>query len=183
MQLQILQQKCVHTPYAPCRNQWIGSDWTLRYVIFFQYFCLLNTDLIKYQIINLGRDIFHLARNFFYSCSTIRLMGKFWQCLNYSLYQFQTLVIAAPAVAAAASTDSGSAAGDCATDSFSVSAGGGGRSSPIICGTNTGQHGEYRARDLRLMWISLLQFFKTFHEYLAYAFFWLFISLVRFRQK
>jgi len=53
------------------------------------------------------------------------------------------LVIADPAVAAADSTTSGSAAGDCATDSFSVSAGGGGRSSPIICGANTGQHGEY----------------------------------------
>ena len=53
------------------------------------------------------------------------------------------MVIAGPAVAAADSTTSGSAAGDCATDSFSVSAGGGGRSSPIICGENTGQHGEY----------------------------------------
>ena len=53
------------------------------------------------------------------------------------------MVIAGPAVAADATTTSGSAAGDCATDSFSVSAGGGGRSSPIICGTNTGQHGEY----------------------------------------
>ena len=38
--------------------------------------------------------------------------------------------------------------------------------------TNTG--------DPRLMRISLLQFFKTFHRYLAYAFFGLFISLVRF---
>ena len=37
----------------------------------------------------------------------------------------------------------GSSAGDCVTDSFSVTAGGGGKSSPIICGTNTGQHGEY----------------------------------------
>ena len=57
-----------------------------------------------------------------------------------SLYQFQTLVIADPQAAAAGS---GSAGGDCATDTFAVSAGGGGRSSPIICGTNTGQHGEY----------------------------------------
>ena len=60
-----------------------------------------------------------------------------------SFYQFQTLVIDGPQVATADSTTSGSAAGDCATDSFSVSAGGGGRSSPIICGANTGQHGEY----------------------------------------
>ena len=31
-----------------------------------------------------------------------------------------------------------------------------------------------------LMRISLLRFFKTFHKYLAYAFFGLFISLVQF---
>ena len=29
--------------------------------------------------------------------------------------------------------------GDCLTDAFVV--GGGGKSSPVICGTNTGQHG------------------------------------------
>ena len=68
--------------------------------------------------------------------------NKFFMAVN-SFIQFQTFDIADPAVATAGSTTSGSAAGDCATDSFSVSAGGGGRSSPIICGANTGQHGEY----------------------------------------
>ena len=65
-----------------------------------------------------------------------------WLWILHSIY-FQALVIAGPATATAGSTTSGSAAGDCVTDSFSVSAGGSGRSSPIICGTNTGQHGEY----------------------------------------
>ena len=69
-----------------------------------------------------------------------------------SSYYFQTFVIASPVLAPANTANAiGSSAGDCATDSFSVTAGGGGKSSPIICGTNTGQHGEYRARDLWLM--------------------------------
>ena len=68
--------------------------------------------------------------------------SRFFMAVN-SFYQFQTLVINGPAVAAASTATSGSAGGDCATDTFAVSAGGGGRSSPIICGTNTGQHGEY----------------------------------------
>ena len=52
------------------------------------------------------------------------------------------MVIADPATALVG-TGSSSAFGDCATDTFAVSAGGSGRSSPIICGTNTGQHGEH----------------------------------------
>ena len=68
-----------------------------------------------------------------------------------SFYYFQTFVIAGPAVdpvtadaaTAEGSQTFGSSLGDCATDTFSVSAGGSGRSSPIICGANTGQHGEY----------------------------------------
>jgi len=62
------------------------------------------------------------------------------ESVNRIRLDFTTFDIADPAVATAGSTTSGSAAGDCATDSFSVSAGGGGRSSPIICGANTGQH-------------------------------------------
>jgi hypothetical protein len=62
--------------------------------------------------------------------------------VNYSYY-FQTFVIAGPAEAVEDLNTRGSAIGDCATDSFSVSAGGSGRSSPIICGINTAQHGEY----------------------------------------
>ena len=66
------------------------------------------------------------------------------QCMAVnSFFKFQRFGIAGPQVAQANTATAGSAAGDCATDSFSVSAGGGGRSSPIICGTNTGQHGEY----------------------------------------
>ena len=61
-----------------------------------------------------------------------------------SFIQFQTFVIANPALAGADTATSGSAGGDCVTDTFAVTAGGGGKSSPIICGTNTGQHGEYQ---------------------------------------
>ena len=82
---------------------------------------------------------------------SINFSSRSFMTVNSSCY-FQTLVIAAP-VFVTPNTGNliGSSAGDCATDSFSVTAGGGGRSSPIICGRNTGQHGEYRARDLRLM--------------------------------
>ena len=62
--------------------------------------------------------------------------------VNYSYY-FQTFVIAGPAEAVENLNNRGSAVGDCVTDSFSVTSGGGGRSSPIICGINTNQHGEY----------------------------------------
>ena len=40
--------------------------------------------------------------------------------------------------------------------------------------------GKLSTGGFRLMWISLLQFFKTFQKYLAYAFLGLFISLLRF---
>ena len=38
----------------------------------------------------------------------------------------------------------GGSVGDCSRDSFSVSSGGASfRGSPVICGTNTGQHSKY----------------------------------------
>ena len=70
------------------------------------------------------------------------MFSRIFMAVN-SLYLFQTFVIDGPEVAAENTATSGSAGGDCATDTFAVSAGGGGKSSPIICGTNTGQHGEY----------------------------------------
>ena len=60
-----------------------------------------------------------------------------------SFYKFQRFAIAGPQGAAPSSTTSGSAAGDCARDTFAVSAGGSFRSSPIICGGMIGQHGEH----------------------------------------
>ena len=41
-------------------------------------------------------------------------------------------------------------------------------------------HERTTTGDPRLMRISLLRFFKTFQKYLAYAFFWLIISLLPF---
>ena len=41
----------------------------------------------------------------------------------------------------------GGSVGDCSRDSFSVSSGGASfRGSPVICGTNTGQHSKYAWR-------------------------------------
>ena len=60
-----------------------------------------------------------------------------------SFYIFQRFEIAGPQVAAVNRADQGSGAGDCATDTFAVSAGGSFRSSPIICGGMDGQHGEH----------------------------------------
>ena len=68
--------------------------------------------------------------------------GRFFMAVN-SFYKFQTFAIAGPQVATSNTATSGSAAGDCATDTFAVSAGGSFRSSPIICGGNGGQHGEH----------------------------------------
>ena len=50
--------------------------------------------------------------------------------------------IANPRIAGAANQGLGAGAsvGDCLTDTFVVS--GGGKSSPVICGTNTGQHSK-----------------------------------------
>jgi len=42
--------------------------------------------------------------------------------------------------AAANTLNTGSSVGDCAIDTFVVSSGGGGKSSPVICGTNSNQH-------------------------------------------
>ena len=59
---------------------------------------------------------------------------------------FQNFVIAPPVVVvdqsgqAAATVGTGSAVGDCLTDTFVVS--GSGTSSPVICGTNSGQHSK-----------------------------------------
>jgi len=63
------------------------------------------------------------------------------ESVNRIRLDFTTMVIAPPVIAAAnGGVVVGSSAGDCVTDSFSVTAGGGGKSSPVICGTNTGQH-------------------------------------------
>ena len=85
--------------------------------------------------------------------------NRFFKAVNY-FYQFQTFVIADPAVAGANTATSGSAGGDCATDTFAVSAGGGGKSSPIICGTNTGQHGEYLLDTIQDFFV-LIHFFHN----------------------
>jgi len=56
-------------------------------------------------------------------------------------FQFDALTLAAPVLGTAGTPVMGaaSAIGACATDSFSIT-GGTGNASPIICGTNTGQH-------------------------------------------
>ena len=87
-------------------------------------------DFLTFSILTLGSRA--ESMNFSRSIMTVN-----------SSYYFQTFVIAGPAEAAEDSTTSGSAVGDCVTDSFSVTSGGGGRSSPIICGINNDQHGEY----------------------------------------
>ena len=87
-------------------------------------------DFLTFSILTLGSRA--ESMNFSRSIMTVN-----------SSYYFQTFVIAGPAVANENSEFRGSAIGDCATDSFSVSAGGSGRSSPIICGINNDQHGEY----------------------------------------
>ena len=45
--------------------------------------------------------------------------------------------------AAANTLNTGSSVGDCAIDTFVVTSGGGGNSSPVICGINSNQHSEY----------------------------------------
>ena len=87
-------------------------------------------DFLTFSILTLGSRAESI--NFSTSIMTVN-----------SSYYFQTFVIAGPAVAEENSQNSGSAIGDCVTDSFSVTSGGGGRGSPIICGINTAQHGEY----------------------------------------
>jgi len=52
-----------------------------------------------------------------------------------------TFVLTGPFTSASSGdTASDSALGDCITDTFSVSAGGSGKGSPVICGTNSDQH-------------------------------------------
>ena len=83
------------------------------------------------------------------TCTGLKF-SKFFMAVN-SFYYFQTFVIAEPAVIGNGATGTiGSSLGDCATDRFSVTAGGSGTGSPIICGTNTGQHGEYHLKDHNL---------------------------------
>ena len=70
--------------------------------------------------------------------------------MKYFLYSYvQKFTIAGPVShtdqtgAAANTLNTGSSVGDCAIDTFVVTSGGGGNSSPVICGTNSNQHSEY----------------------------------------
>ena len=60
--------------------------------------------------------------------------------MSYLSHYFQTFDIGLPVLGTIGAINQRSV-GQCATDTFAVSAGGSGRSSPVICGQNTGQHG------------------------------------------
>lgn len=54
-------------------------------------------------------------------------------------FDFVTFVLNGPSTVSAGTTTAGSSIGDCTTDRFSINAPGS-KGSPVICGTNTGQH-------------------------------------------
>ena len=59
-------------------------------------------------------------------------------------FQFTKLTLADPglATAGASTANVGDSIGACSTDSLHISTSGTGNGSPVICGTNTGQHSE-----------------------------------------
>ena len=75
---------------------------------------------------------------------------KTLKCKIFSFFLYvQKFTIAQPVShtdqtgAAANTLNTGSSVGDCAIDTFVVTSGGGGNSSPVICGINSNQHSEY----------------------------------------
>lgn len=75
------------------------------------------------------------------------------KCFNYSYYEkasklfilFKSFVIADPfqGTGAATTTGFGGSIGDCLTDTFSITSPGN-NGSPLICGTNSGQHSKIK---------------------------------------
>ena len=66
-----------------------------------------------------------------------------YDCTVICRFDFETFSISDPVLGTAAATavkDQGGAIGDCAYDQFQIS--GPNRGSPVICGTNTGQHSK-----------------------------------------
>lgn len=107
-------------------------------------FLLLDRNIHSMMLYRFLPDIFG---NQLDSCTSPTPMS------SYGHSSFQTFIIAGPSAGTtgtAASTN-GNAVGDCLTDSF-VALSPGGTASPVICGTNTGQHSKTKHMQQSFDW-------------------------------